>query len=77
MLDVLHLDWYPLLALASTSGAPHSTATATSTPPTPSHEGWVRINDMVVDVCPEGVFGAGGIGKDDMRCAYLLFYRRV
>ena len=29
-----------------------------------------------MDVCPEDVFG-GGVERDGMRCAYLLFYRRV
>ena len=41
-----------------------------------SREGWVRIDDeVVVDVGGEEVFGAGE--RDDLRCAYLLFYRRV
>ncbi|KAJ7441669.1 hypothetical protein B0H11DRAFT_1749599 [Mycena galericulata] len=39
-------------------------------------EGWVRIDDeLVSDVRPDDVFGAGG--TDDARCAYLLFYRRI
>ncbi|KAF9472838.1 cysteine proteinase [Pholiota conissans] len=39
-------------------------------------EGWVRIDDdLVSDVRPEDVFGASE--RDDSRCAYLLFYRRI
>ncbi|KAJ7114670.1 hypothetical protein C8R43DRAFT_902953 [Mycena crocata] len=39
-------------------------------------EGWVRIDDeLVSDVRPDDVFGA--TARDDSRCAYLLFYRRV
>ncbi|KJA24204.1 hypothetical protein HYPSUDRAFT_65703 [Hypholoma sublateritium FD-334 SS-4] len=39
-------------------------------------EGWVRIDDdLVSDVRPEDVFGA--TERDDARCAYLLFYRRI
>ncbi|KAF9532800.1 hypothetical protein CPB83DRAFT_890475 [Crepidotus variabilis] len=39
-------------------------------------EGWVRIDDeFVSDVRPEDVFRAPE--RDDTRCAYLLFYRRV
>ncbi|KAF8171652.1 hypothetical protein BJ912DRAFT_1082179 [Pholiota molesta] len=39
-------------------------------------EGWVRIDDdLVSDVRPEDVFGAAE--RDDARCAYLLFYRRI
>jgi ubiquitin carboxyl-terminal hydrolase 10 len=41
----------------------------------------VRIDDdVVVDVRPEDVFGGGGGGereRDEAKCAYLLFYRRV
>ncbi|KAF8163725.1 hypothetical protein B0H34DRAFT_650904 [Crassisporium funariophilum] len=39
-------------------------------------EGWVRIDDeLVSDVRNEDVFGA--YERDDARCAYLLFYRRI
>lgn len=39
-------------------------------------EGWVRIDDdLVSDVRPDDVFGA--TDRDDARCAYLLFYRRI
>ncbi|TFK21295.1 cysteine proteinase [Coprinopsis marcescibilis] len=39
-------------------------------------EGWIRIDDeLVSDVRPEDVFGEQE--RDDARCAYLLFYRRV
>lgn len=39
-------------------------------------EGWVRIDDeLVSDIRAEDVFGISE--KDDSRCAYLLFYRRV
>ena len=39
-------------------------------------EGWVRIDDdLVSDVRPDDVFGA--TDRDDSRCAYLLFYRRI
>ncbi|KAJ7138260.1 hypothetical protein C8R44DRAFT_838188 [Mycena epipterygia] len=38
--------------------------------------GWVRIDDeLVSDVRPDDVFGAAG--RDEARCAYLLFYKRV
>ena len=82
-LDVLHPDRYPLSALASTSGAPRSTSIsstpAISTPATPLREGWVRIDDdVVVDVRPDDLFGAGrDRERDETRCAYLLFYRWV
>lgn len=48
-----------------------------SNPPTKPREGWIRIDDeLVSDVRAEDVFG--GVEKDEtMRCAYLLFYRRV
>jgi len=40
-----------------------------------SREGWVRIDDdLVSDVRSEDVFGQE---KDEGRCAYLLFYRRI
>lgn len=43
---------------------------------TKSREGWVRIDDeLVSDVRYEDVFGASE--RDDSRCAYLLFYRRI
>jgi len=39
-------------------------------------EGWVRIDDeLVSDVRSEDVFDA--TERDDSRCAYLLFYRRI
>ena len=39
-------------------------------------EGWIRIDDeLVSDVRAEDVFG--NQERDDSRCAYLLFYRRV
>jgi len=91
-LDVLHPDRYPASSLlSSSSGSSYSSslsisdfprassapATSTSTPS--SREGWVRIDDdVVVDVRPEDVFGFGGDReRDETRCAYLLFYRRV
>jgi len=41
-----------------------------------TREGWVRIDDeLVSDVRHEDVFGA--YERDDARCAYLLFYRRI
>jgi ubiquitin carboxyl-terminal hydrolase 10 len=41
-------------------------------------EGWVRIDDeLVSDVRPEDVFDAWEKEKDEMRNAYLLFYRRI
>ncbi|KAJ7199456.1 hypothetical protein GGX14DRAFT_373057 [Mycena pura] len=41
-------------------------------------EGWVRIDDeLVSDVRPMDVFGAAVAGRDDTRCAYLLFYRQI
>jgi ubiquitin carboxyl-terminal hydrolase 10 len=43
---------------------------------TKSREGWVRIDDeLVSDVRYEDVFGSSE--RDDSRCAYLLFYRRI
>jgi ubiquitin carboxyl-terminal hydrolase 10 len=43
---------------------------------TGAQEGWVRIDDeLVSDVRPADVFGA--TERDDARCAYLLFYRRI
>ncbi|KAG1782392.1 hypothetical protein EV702DRAFT_1064079 [Suillus placidus] len=50
-----------------------------STPPTKPREGWIRIDDeLVSDLRAEDVFGSGGVERDEtMRCAYLLFYRRV
>ncbi|EDR03249.1 uncharacterized protein LACBIDRAFT_307470 [Laccaria bicolor S238N-H82] len=43
---------------------------------TKSREGWVRIDDeLVSDVRYEDVFGVSE--RDDSRCAYLLFYRRI
>ncbi|KAG2052780.1 cysteine proteinase [Suillus hirtellus] len=50
-----------------------------STPPTKPREGWIRIDDeLVSDLRADDVFGTGGAEKDEtMRCAYLLFYRRV
>ena len=91
-LDVLHPDRYPASSLlSSSSGASYSSSLSTPDPPrassapatstsTPSsREGWVRIDDdVVVDVRPEDVFGFGGDReRDEARCAYLLFYRRV
>lgn len=47
-------------------------------PGTKVREGWVRIDDeLVSDVRPEDVFDAWEKEKDEMRNAYLLFYRRV
>ncbi|KAJ3570230.1 hypothetical protein NP233_g4540 [Leucocoprinus birnbaumii] len=41
-------------------------------------EGWVRIDDeLVSDLRPEDVFDAWEKEKDEMRNAYLLFYRRI
>ncbi|KAF8967294.1 hypothetical protein BDZ97DRAFT_1938213 [Flammula alnicola] len=45
-------------------------------PSSKPREGWVRIDDdLVSDVRHEDVFGA--YERDDSRCAYLLFYRRI
>ena len=75
-LDVLHPNQYPsssLLGLASPSGTSSIKLSTTM-----SCEGWVRIDDnVVVDVCPEDVFGGDGVERDETRCAYLLFYKRV
>ncbi|TFK67100.1 cysteine proteinase [Pluteus cervinus] len=61
-LDVLHPNRYP-----------NSTSTAPGNKP---REGWVRIDDeLVSDVRAEDVFGA--TERDDSRCAYLLFYKRI
>ena len=47
-----------------------------SIPNSKPQEGWVRIDDeLISDVRPEDVFSAPE--KDDTRCAYLLFYRRI
>lgn len=52
---------------------PNRYPNAVSTKP---REGWVRIDDdLVSDVRPDDVFGTPE--KDDSRCAYLLFYKRV
>ncbi|KAJ3807040.1 hypothetical protein F5876DRAFT_48878 [Lentinula aff. lateritia] len=41
-------------------------------------EGWIRIDDeLVSDVRPEDVFGQGDFDDGGVRCAYLLFYRRM
>ena len=41
-----------------------------------NREGWVRIDDeLVSDVRHDNVLGA--YERDDARCAYLLFYRRM
>ncbi|TEB39515.1 cysteine proteinase [Coprinellus micaceus] len=41
-------------------------------------EGWIRIDDdLVSDVRREDVFGASLQERDESRCAYLLFYRRL
>ncbi|KAJ3784246.1 hypothetical protein GGU10DRAFT_33639 [Lentinula aff. detonsa] len=41
-------------------------------------EGWIRIDDeLVSDVRPEDVFGQGDFDDGGIRCAYLLFYRRM
>ena len=41
-----------------------------------NREGWVRIDDeLVSDMRHDNVFGA--YERDDARCAYLLFYRRM
>ena len=41
-----------------------------------NREGWVRFDDeLVSDVRHDDVFGA--YERDDARCAYLLFYRRI
>jgi len=72
-LDVLHPNRYPGLP-----GAAHSTKnpSAIHNSDTKPREGWVRIDDTVVwDVRPEDVFGAWE--RDEARCAYLLFYRRI
>ncbi|KAF8649046.1 hypothetical protein AX16_006047 [Volvariella volvacea WC 439] len=54
----------------------HPNRYPSSNPAVKPREGWVRIDDeLVSDVRPDDVFGA--FEKDDSRCAYLLFYRRV
>lgn len=45
-------------------------------PGTKTREGWVRIDDeLVSDVRHDDVFGA--YERDDARCAYLLFYKKI
>ena len=76
-LDVLHPDRYPSSSSGSASPSGTQSSKSPSTPATTSREGWVRIDDdVVMDVRPEDVFG-GGVERDETRCAYLLFYRRV
>ena len=63
-MDVLHPNRYPGSVNVNTANAKSS------------REGWVRIDDeLVSDVRHDDVFGA--YEKDDARCAYLLFYRRI
>ncbi|THU79480.1 cysteine proteinase [Dendrothele bispora CBS 962.96] len=65
-LDVLHPNRFP-------ASAPNANAQASAK----LKEGWIRIDDeLVSDVMHEDVFGEGQ-EKDETRCAYLLFYRRV
>ena len=82
-LDVLHPNRYPpsfpSSSSASASGTSSSTSTKSATS-TPAREGWVRIDDdVVMDVRAEDVFGFGERERerDEAKCAYLLFYRRV
>lgn len=66
-MDVLHPNRYP-----GSVNVNHANANAN----VKSREGWVRIDDeLVSDVRQDDVFGA--YEKDDARCAYLLFYRRI
>lgn len=61
-LDVLHPTRYP---------GSHGGNNANK-----NREGWVRFDDeFVSDVRYEDVFGAHE--REDARCAYLLFYRRI
>jgi len=54
----------------------HPNRYPSSLPNAKAREGWVRIDDeLVSDVRPDDVFRTPE--KDDMRCAYLLFYRRI
>ncbi|KAK7455261.1 hypothetical protein VKT23_011133 [Stygiomarasmius scandens] len=67
-LDVLHPNRFPA---ASNPASGNAQANAKM------REGWIRIDDeLVSDVRYEDVFGEGQ-EKDETRCAYLLFYRRV
>ncbi|KAH9484498.1 putative ubiquitin carboxyl-terminal hydrolase 3 [Psilocybe cubensis] len=64
-LDVLHPNRYP--TTSSNASAPGKQQL---------REGWVRIDDnLVSDVRPDDVFGS--LEKDESKCAYLLFYRRI
>ena len=72
-LDVLHPTRFPVLP---------SPTPGTNT--RPFREGWIRIDDeLVSDVsAAEDVFGeaensAEANENQSLRCAYLLFYRRV
>jgi ubiquitin carboxyl-terminal hydrolase 10 len=54
----------------------HPTRFSPGSATTSPRDGWVRIDDdLVSDVRPEDVFGASE--RDDSRCAYLLFYKRI
>lgn len=69
-LDVLHPNRYPAPPVNSSSS------------PSPAaqkmREGWVRIDDeFVSDVRVDDVFGPQAFERDENRCAYLLFYRRI
>jgi ubiquitin carboxyl-terminal hydrolase 10 len=67
-LDVLHPNRHP----SANNQNQNYNAAASAKP----REGWVRIDDTVVwDVRPEDVFGVWE--RDEARCAYLLFYRRI
>ncbi|KAJ7279682.1 hypothetical protein C8J57DRAFT_1125435 [Mycena rebaudengoi] len=54
----------------------HPTRCSPGSATTSPRDGWMRIDDdLVSDVRPEDVFGASE--RDDSRCAYLLFYKRI
>ncbi|KAJ3495673.1 hypothetical protein NLJ89_g10590 [Agrocybe chaxingu] len=54
----------------------HPNRYPSTNPTVKPREGWVRIDDeLVSDARPDDVFNAPE--RDDSRCAYLLFYRRI
>ncbi|KAG2019660.1 ubiquitin carboxyl-terminal hydrolase 5 [Coprinopsis cinerea AmutBmut pab1-1] len=84
-LDVLHPTRYPGSSNSNSSSSnsnanpnatSQNTANANANANQKAREGWIRIDDeLVSDVRPEDVFG--NQERDDSRCAYLLFYRRI
>ena len=72
-LDVLHPNRYASLAVPTSAAGAVSGAGALK-----PREGWIRIDDdLVSDVRHEDVFGAPTQEREESRCAYLLFYRRL